>query len=161
MSWQAYVDDHLMCDIEGNHLSAAAIIGLDGSIWAQSSNFPTNLQLNEPVVGNYYPAHRLHLLLLAAVGLDSSKPGELEDDMASLQAEVQKLSMEEHKLDENIRKMQERMSDLSEDNSNQKWLFNETLIAIKAPLGITLEVPDPDEVCHYDSMCDEGDAVDS
>ncbi|MBA0744804.1 hypothetical protein Gogos_007411, partial [Gossypium gossypioides] len=40
MSWQAYVDDHLMCDIEGNHLSAAAIIGQDGSVWAQSSNFP-------------------------------------------------------------------------------------------------------------------------
>ncbi|MBA0626118.1 hypothetical protein Godav_003840 [Gossypium davidsonii] len=40
MSWQAYVDDHLLCDIEGNHLSAAAIIGQDGSVWAQSSNFP-------------------------------------------------------------------------------------------------------------------------
>ncbi|KAE8687856.1 Profilin-2 [Hibiscus syriacus] len=32
MSWQAYVDDHLMCEIEGNHLSAAAIIGHDGSL---------------------------------------------------------------------------------------------------------------------------------
>lgn len=95
-------------------------------------------------------------------GLDSSKPGELEDDVALLQAEVQKLSMEEHKLDENIREMQERMSDLSEDNSNQKWLFvteddikglpcfqNETLIAIKAPHGTTLEVPDPDEAVDY------------
>ncbi|KAI5383145.1 Glutamate 5-kinase, partial [Lathyrus oleraceus] len=40
MSWQAYVDDHLMCDIEGNHLSSAAILGQDGSVWAQSSNFP-------------------------------------------------------------------------------------------------------------------------
>ncbi|MFQ6627683.1 hypothetical protein Gotur_006290 [Gossypium turneri] len=40
MSWQAYVDDHLMCEIEGNHLSAAAIIGHDGSVWAQSANFP-------------------------------------------------------------------------------------------------------------------------
>ncbi|KAI3524670.1 hypothetical protein L1887_03333 [Cichorium endivia] len=40
MSWQAYVDDHLMCEIEGNHLSAAAIIGHDGSIWAQSPTFP-------------------------------------------------------------------------------------------------------------------------
>ncbi|KAK9273998.1 hypothetical protein L1049_018812 [Liquidambar formosana] len=40
MSWQQYVDDHLMCDIEGNHLSAAAIIGLDGSVWAQSATFP-------------------------------------------------------------------------------------------------------------------------
>ncbi|XP_021739099.1 profilin-like [Chenopodium quinoa] len=42
MSWQTYVDDHLMCEIEGtnNHLSAAAILGLDGSVWAQSANFP-------------------------------------------------------------------------------------------------------------------------
>ncbi|GAA0165242.1 hypothetical protein Leryth_010222 [Lithospermum erythrorhizon] len=42
MSWQTYVDDHLMCDIEGtgHHLTAAAIIGHDGSVWAQSSNFP-------------------------------------------------------------------------------------------------------------------------
>jgi hypothetical protein len=40
MSWQAYVDDHLLCDIEGQHLSAAAIVGHDGSVWAQSENFP-------------------------------------------------------------------------------------------------------------------------
>jgi hypothetical protein len=40
MSWQSYVDDHLLCDIEGNHLTHAAIIGLDGSVWAQSANFP-------------------------------------------------------------------------------------------------------------------------
>ncbi|KAG5030126.1 hypothetical protein AAZX31_05G211100 [Glycine max] len=42
MSWQTYVDDHLMCDIDGtgHHLTAAAIIGHDGSVWAQSSSFP-------------------------------------------------------------------------------------------------------------------------
>ncbi|KAL3744445.1 profilin [Eucalyptus grandis] len=40
MSWQQYVDEHLMCEIEGNHLAAAAIIGHDGSVWAQSSSFP-------------------------------------------------------------------------------------------------------------------------
>lgn len=42
MSWQTYVDDHLMCDIEGtgHHLSSAAILGFDGSVWAQSPNFP-------------------------------------------------------------------------------------------------------------------------
>lgn len=42
MSWQAYVDEHLMCDIDGHgqHLASAAIIGLDGSVWAQSSSFP-------------------------------------------------------------------------------------------------------------------------
>ncbi|KAL3818995.1 hypothetical protein ACJIZ3_004900 [Penstemon smallii] len=40
MSWQSYVDDHMMCDIEGNYLTSAAIIGLDGIVWAQSANFP-------------------------------------------------------------------------------------------------------------------------
>ncbi|KAJ0266950.1 Profilin-3 [Hirschfeldia incana] len=40
MSWQTYVDEHLMCDVEGNSLTSAAILGQDGSVWAQSANFP-------------------------------------------------------------------------------------------------------------------------
>jgi hypothetical protein len=41
MSWQSYVDDHLMCHVSGGHtLTAAAIVGLDGLVWAQSGNFP-------------------------------------------------------------------------------------------------------------------------
>jgi hypothetical protein len=40
MSWQSYVDDHLMCEIEGHHLTSAAIVGHDGSVWAQSAAFP-------------------------------------------------------------------------------------------------------------------------
>ncbi|KAK9102275.1 hypothetical protein Sjap_019529 [Stephania japonica] len=40
MSWQSYVDDHLLCDIEGNRLTSAAIVGHDGSVWAQSDKFP-------------------------------------------------------------------------------------------------------------------------
>ncbi|XVF86718.1 hypothetical protein PTKIN_Ptkin18bG0064500 [Pterospermum kingtungense] len=41
MSWQTYVDEHLMCDVgDGRTLSSAAIVGLDGSVWAQSSSFP-------------------------------------------------------------------------------------------------------------------------
>ncbi|XP_047308491.1 profilin-1-like [Impatiens glandulifera] len=43
MSWQTYVDENLMCEINGSHLTSAAIVGTDGSIWAQSPNFP---QLN-------------------------------------------------------------------------------------------------------------------
>ncbi|KAL4578295.1 hypothetical protein LXL04_014416 [Taraxacum kok-saghyz] len=95
-------------------------------------------------------------------GLDSSKPEELEDDVTLLQAEVKRLSMEEHRLDESTTEMEERMRDLSEDDNTQKWLFvteddikslacfqNETLIAIKAPHGTTLEVPDPDEAVEY------------
>lgn len=43
MSWQTYVDEHLMCDIEGQaglKLAAAAILGHDGAVWAQSATFP-------------------------------------------------------------------------------------------------------------------------
>ncbi|CAL9105689.1 unnamed protein product [Musa textilis] len=40
MSWQTYVDDHLMCEIDDQHLTAAAILGHDGSVWAQSASFP-------------------------------------------------------------------------------------------------------------------------
>ncbi|KAG4980006.1 hypothetical protein JHK85_033964 [Glycine max] len=76
----------------------------------------------------------------------------------TLEAEVENLTMKERQLDEQIREMQERLRDLSEDENNDKLLFvteediknlpcfqNETLIAIKAPHGTTLEVPDPDE----------------
>ncbi|XP_065867896.1 transcription factor E2FB isoform X2 [Euphorbia lathyris] len=91
-------------------------------------------------------------------GLDVSRPGEPDENVGSLQAEVENLNIEERRLDEQTREMQERLRDLSEDENNQKWLFvteedikslpcfhNETLIAIKAPHGTTLEVPDPDE----------------
>jgi hypothetical protein len=40
MSWQSYVDDHLMGQFDGQCLSSAAIIGLDGGVWAQSASFP-------------------------------------------------------------------------------------------------------------------------
>ncbi|KAM7499933.1 hypothetical protein LguiA_024347 [Lonicera macranthoides] len=91
-------------------------------------------------------------------GLDASRPGEVDDDVTMLQAKIEKLTMEERRLDDRIREMQGRLRDLSEDENNQKWLFvteddikglpcfqNKTLIAIKAPHGTTLEVPDPDD----------------
>ncbi|WOH06212.1 hypothetical protein DCAR_0625635 [Daucus carota subsp. sativus] len=91
-------------------------------------------------------------------GIDASRPGEMEDDSNVLQAEVEKLSLEEKRLDDRIREMQERLRDLSEDEANQKWLFvtEEDIkglecftATIKAPHGTTLEVPDPDEVVDY------------
>ncbi|XVE79178.1 hypothetical protein DITRI_Ditri14bG0037100 [Diplodiscus trichospermus] len=95
-------------------------------------------------------------------GIDVARPGDVDESVATLQAEVENLSIEERRLDEQIREMQERLRDLSEDENNQKWLFvteedikslpcfqNETLIAIKAPHGTTLEVPDPDEAVDY------------
>ncbi|CAN0916890.1 Transcription factor E2FB [Linum grandiflorum] len=96
-------------------------------------------------------------------GVDVSRPGEADESATSLQqAEIENLVIEESRLDERIRDMQERLRDLSEDENNQKWLFvteddiknlpcfqNETLIAIKAPHGTTLEVPDPEEAADY------------
>ena len=42
MSWQTYVDDHLMVPLGVGQkpLIGAAILGHDGSIWAQSASFP-------------------------------------------------------------------------------------------------------------------------
>jgi len=36
---RTYVDDHLLCDIDGQHLTGAAILGHDGAVWAQSNAF--------------------------------------------------------------------------------------------------------------------------
>ncbi|KAK1563745.1 hypothetical protein Q3G72_032116 [Acer saccharum] len=95
-------------------------------------------------------------------GLDNSVPGEVDGDASLLKEEVENLTTEEGRLDDRIREMQERLRNLSENENNQKWLFvteediknlpcfqNQTLIAIKAPHGTTLEVPDPDEAVDY------------
>ncbi|RLN30809.1 transcription factor E2FA-like isoform X2 [Panicum miliaceum] len=95
-------------------------------------------------------------------GIDDSRPGEVSDDMSILQADIEALTMQEQNLDERINGMRDRLRELTEDENNQKWLYvteddikslpcfqNQTLIAIKAPHGTTLEVPDPDEVNDY------------
>ncbi|XP_010527175.1 PREDICTED: transcription factor E2FA-like isoform X2 [Tarenaya hassleriana] len=95
-------------------------------------------------------------------GFDARRPGDMDADVSVLQAEIENLTVEEKTLDNQIREMQEKLRDLSENENNQKWLFvteedikslpcfqNETLIAIKAPHGTTLEVPDPDEAADY------------
>ncbi|CAN1144053.1 Transcription factor E2FA [Linum perenne] len=95
-------------------------------------------------------------------GVGGSDSGNVDGNASLLQAEIERLSLEEQNLDNQIREMQERLRNLSEDENNQKWLFvteddiknlpcfqNQTLIAIKAPHGTTLEVPDPDETVDY------------
>ena len=54
-----------MCDVEGHHLAAAAIMGHDGAIWAQSSNFPQMKQdeINGILTDFNEPGH------LAPIGL--------------------------------------------------------------------------------------------
>ncbi|KAF8101747.1 hypothetical protein N665_0201s0067 [Sinapis alba] len=91
-------------------------------------------------------------------GVDASRPGDVDADVSVVQAEIENLTLEEQALDNQIRETEERLRVLSENEKNQKWLFvteedikslpgfqNQTLIAVKAPHGTTLEVPDPDE----------------
>jgi transcription factor E2F3 len=96
-------------------------------------------------------------------GVDAC-PGDEDADVSvlQLQAEIENLALEEQALDNQIRQTEERLRDLSENEKNQKWLFvteedikslpgfqNQTLIAVKAPHGTTLEVPDPDEAADH------------
>ncbi|KAH0657086.1 hypothetical protein KY285_031968 [Solanum tuberosum] len=105
-------------------------------------------------------------------GVDSSRPGEVDNDAYILKAGIDSLSVEERRLDERIREMQEKLRDMSEDKKQQRWLFvteedikslpcfqNETLIAVKAPHGTTLEVPDPDERLKPPLIVDYGDCL--
>ncbi|XP_047964832.1 transcription factor E2FB-like, partial [Salvia hispanica] len=95
-------------------------------------------------------------------GLDVARPGEADESAPALQEELENLNIEESRLDDCIREMQETLRGMIEDKGNERWLFvteddikclpcfkNETLIAIKAPHGTTLEVPDPDEAVDY------------
>ncbi|KAJ0262142.1 Transcription factor E2FA [Hirschfeldia incana] len=95
-------------------------------------------------------------------GVDASRPGDVDAGVSVLQAEIENLNHEEQALDNQIRETEARLKDLSENEKNQKWLFvteedikslpgfeNQTLIAVKAPHGTTLEVPDPDEASDH------------
>ncbi|KAJ7513492.1 hypothetical protein O6H91_23G001800 [Diphasiastrum complanatum] len=95
-------------------------------------------------------------------GIGISKIGDASDEVSLLQTDIDHLSKEEHELDENIREMREKLRTFSEDENHKQWLYvteddiknipcfqNKTLIAIKAPLGTALDVPDPDEGVDY------------
>ncbi|TVU01794.1 hypothetical protein EJB05_52790, partial [Eragrostis curvula] len=81
----------------------------------------------------------------------------LEDIDPDIRKEAEKLHLEEQTLDEHISEIREKLKQLTEDESNQRWLYlteddikglhcfqNQILIAIKAPYGTSVEVPDPD-----------------
>lgn len=87
---------------------------------------------------------------------------QLDNGISALQAEVENLSLQEQALDERMSDMREKLRELTEDENSKRWMYvteddikglpsfqNETLIAIKAPHGTTLEVPDPDEAGDY------------
>ncbi|XP_025828605.1 transcription factor E2FA-like [Panicum hallii] len=89
-------------------------------------------------------------------GLDESGTN-LDNDLSVLKSEIENLNLQEQALDEHISKMHKKLKELTEDESRQRWLFlteddikglpcfqNQTLIAIKAPHGSSVEVPNPD-----------------
>lgn len=91
-------------------------------------------------------------------GYDKMGLQELDDQVAMLKAENVRLYLEEYSLDDSIRQRQELLRALEEDENYQKYLFltqadivslpcfqNKTLIAIKAPRGSNIEVPEPNE----------------
>ncbi|XP_078448309.1 transcription factor E2FB-like [Wolffia australiana] len=92
-------------------------------------------------------------------GLDMPRPKDMEDQLGALKAHVENLSAEEYNLDLMISETLDNLRMLCEDENNKKWLYvtredinslpcfaNNTLVAVKAPHGTSLEVPDPIEV---------------
>lgn len=88
-------------------------------------------------------------------GLSTENPDESE---SALNADIEKLNRQELQLDENLRTVQADLKRLAEESANSKLAFvthddlrdlpsmqGQTMIAIKAPSGTRLEVPDPDE----------------
>ncbi|KAL6650638.1 hypothetical protein ACP70R_009563 [Stipagrostis hirtigluma subsp. patula] len=89
-------------------------------------------------------------------GSSDTEPN-VDNDISVLEKEVENLNLQEQALDEHISEMREKLQEFTEDESNQRWLYlteddikglpcfqNQTLIAIKAPHGTCVEVPDPD-----------------
>ncbi|KAK8448787.1 hypothetical protein SEVIR_7G101500v4 [Setaria viridis] len=89
-------------------------------------------------------------------GLDESGTN-LDNALSVLKNEVENLNLQEQALDEHISEMRKKLETLTEDENRQRCLFlteddikglpcfqNQTLIAIKAPHGTSVEVPNPD-----------------
>ncbi|KAI3518037.1 hypothetical protein L1887_06384 [Cichorium endivia] len=89
-------------------------------------------------------------------------PQILDKHVKRLKAELEHLNTEESRLDECIRETKERLNSLEFDHNSRKHLYlrgedfrnlpcfeNQTLIAIRAPRGSCIEVPDPDQDYGY------------
>lgn len=93
-------------------------------------------------------------------GTNEANPDSSEvQRLQRLRDEVHRLKREEALLERNYQLAQNLLKTMSEDENNQKLAYlthtdirnisefeEETLLAVKAPYGSTLEVPDPDEV---------------
>lgn len=91
-------------------------------------------------------------------GTGLSSPENPDETEAALSAEIDRLNRQELQLDENLRTVQADLKRLAEESANSRLAFvtyddlrdlpsmqGQTMIAIKAPSGTRLEVPDPDE----------------
>lgn len=112
---------------------------------------------NHHYTANYYD---LIIILVFISGTSDSNPDNSEvQRLQRVRDEVNRLKREESVLDRNYQLAQSLLKSMSEDEHNQKLAYlthtdirnlsefsEETLLAVKAPYGSTLEVPDPDEV---------------
>lgn len=91
-------------------------------------------------------------------GTGLASPENPDETEAALSAEIDRLNRQELQLDENLRTVQADLKRLAEESANSRLAFvtyddlrnlpsmqGQTMIAIKAPSGTRLEVPDPDE----------------
>ena len=89
---------------------------------------------------------------------------EMRKEMNELKTDMTRLNEEETLIDDYINRMQDMLRQLGEQRDNSQLAYvthddirslpmfkDETLIAIKAPSGTTLEVPDPDEGLDFPS----------
>ncbi|KAL6885484.1 hypothetical protein ACP4OV_010263 [Aristida adscensionis] len=94
-------------------------------------------------------------------GFDMSKPKEIEREISSLKEEIESLYDEDSRLDDEIREAKEKLQALTVDEDKRKLLYllkedintipyfqGSTLIAINAPHGTCIEVPDPNVDLH-------------
>ncbi|CAI7799703.1 unnamed protein product [Closterium sp. NIES-54] len=94
----------------------------------------------------------------AGMNLQGEGATRMQHDVSSAQAQLDELRQQDVQLDKDIKAMQERLRLSGNDGEKKQWMFvreddikglpcfqNETLIAIRAPHGTMLEVPDPDE----------------
>jgi len=91
-------------------------------------------------------------------GMGPNGAKDIEKELDDMREEIRKFAAHEQWLDEAIEQMQTSLRSLAEDSANQEHAYvthedirgieafhADTVIAIKAPSGTTLEVPDPDE----------------
>lgn len=94
--------------------------------------------------------------------MGSSNSANMQAELEKLKEDVHMATDQERWLDQSIAQMQQSLRELADDETNAQYAYvthedvrnipafaPDTVIAIKAPSGTTLEVPDPDEGMEY------------